>query len=178
MHDNVPVTGAGVEVVLTAPLPRGHVWDLVTDLALIAACSPECHHAAWLTEGTPAARPGARFEGRNRYPDGTTASVICEVTEAEPGSVFAWMVLDPTGDPRRPASLWRYDLTPAATPGHTVVRHRFTHGPGDSGARDAARRDPAGFADRLAALRHNMARTLDAMITTAGSTAPAEETHA
>jgi hypothetical protein len=58
-----------------------------------------------------------------------------------------------------PASIWRYELSPSGT-GRTLLRHSFVHGPGASGARDHARRDPASLPRRLDQLRHNMTATL------------------
>jgi len=45
------------------------VWDLVTDITRIGEWSPECIRAAWLGEPSRP-RPGARFTGRNRFPNG------------------------------------------------------------------------------------------------------------
>ncbi|MFP8959753.1 SRPBCC family protein [Streptomyces nanhaiensis] len=157
------VTGARVELVVTVDVPGRRLWDLVSDVTRIGEWSPECVFARRLDGGGARPRPGTRFEGLNRYPDGQAAWVLCQVTEAVRPGVFAWAALDERGDPRRPASLWRYELAPAVVPGRTRVRHVFEHGPGNSGLREAARRDPASLAGRLAELRRNMAATLAAM---------------
>jgi uncharacterized protein YndB with AHSA1/START domain len=173
------VTGARAEVALTVGMTPERVWELVTDVARMSGWSPECTAARWLTDGTPAAVPGARFEGRNRYPDGSVSAVLCVVTEAVRPRTFGWVVLDERNDPAWPASIWRYELTPAGAPtgrpGRTLVRHSFEHGPGATGARDAARRDPASLAGRLAGLRGNMAATLAAMAH--GHTSPGATRH-
>jgi uncharacterized protein YndB with AHSA1/START domain len=157
------ISGAHAEVELIVELARERLWDLVTDVARIGEWSPECRYAAWLDTDAPGPRPGARFEARNRYPNGDTASVICVVTEARRPETFAWVVLDERGDPDRPGSRWRYDLLPGDAPGRTVVRHSFTHGPGVTGARRAAERYPDALAGRLAQLRRNMTATITAM---------------
>ena len=41
--------------------------------------SPECYYGAWLDE---VLAPGARFEARNRFPDGLETYVTCVVTAA------------------------------------------------------------------------------------------------
>lgn len=157
------VTGARVDLTLTVDMAPERFWELVADVSRIGEWSPECTYGGWLGDCVPVVRPGARFEGRNRYPDGCFSSVVCVVTEAARPATFAWVVLDDHGDPARPASVWRYELTQANTPGQTVVRHSFVHGPGESGARSAARRDPTSLAGRLEELRANMACTVTAM---------------
>ncbi|WP_193318107.1 MULTISPECIES: SRPBCC family protein [Streptomyces] len=170
-----PVTGARAEVTLTVGLPAGALWDLLADVTRVGEWSPECLGARWLggpAPATPAAiRAGDRFEGRNRYPDGSTVSVVCQVTEARRPGRFAWVVLDERADPERPGSLWCYDLTPDALPGRTVVRQSFVHGPGLTGAREAALRSPGALDGRLSQLRDGMRRTLLALARSAGATA-------
>ncbi|AXI77184.1 SRPBCC family protein [Peterkaempfera bronchialis] len=163
------VTGVRVDVATTVGVRRERLWELITDVSRTGEWSPECTGAAWLDGDAAAgsgaqARVGARFEGRNRYPDGFVSRVVCVVTEAERPSAFAWVVLDDSGDPERPASIWRYELLPAAEPRQTLVRHSFEHGPGNSGARVADRHDPGSMAGRLEQLRGNMAATLAAMV--------------
>ncbi len=89
------------------------VWDLVADVTRVGEWSPECIWAAWLGEpGRPL--PGARFIGRNRLPNGFEYEMTCVITEADRPRAFAWVVLDDSGAPARPSSLWRYriDLFP------------------------------------------------------------------
>lgn len=157
------VTGARADVALRVSMARDRLWELITDVTRVGEWSPECWAGSWLDADAPGPRPGARFEGRNRYPNGHTASVVCVVTEAVRPSSFAWSVLDASGDPERPASLWRYDLLPGERPGEVLVRHGFVHGPGNSGARVAALRDAASLEGRLDQLRRTMMMTLTAM---------------
>jgi uncharacterized protein YndB with AHSA1/START domain len=150
------------------------VWDLVADVTRVGEWSRECIWAAWLGEpGRP--RPGARFVGRNRFPNGFEYEMTCVVTEADRPCAFAWVVLDDSDDPARPSSSWRYqiDLLPD---GGSRVRQRFTHGPGASFLRAVAATAPNQAAEIIAArrdgLRANMSVTLRAM------KAAAESAHA
>jgi hypothetical protein len=170
MDDN-GVTGARVDVEMTVGMSPDKFWALVTDVSRIGEWSPECMSASWLEneeegEGAPP-RVGDRFEAHNEYPDGYTATVQCVVTEADPSSAFAWVVLDDDAFLDQPGSMWRYDLRPGDSPDSTVVRHSFEHGPGVTGLRESVRQDPANAAThldgRLAELRLNMTATLAAM---------------
>src|SRR5262252_8205688 len=141
------------------------VWDLVADVTRVGGWSPECIRATWLGEpGRP--QPGARFTGHNRFPNGFEYEVTCVVTEADRPRTFAWAVLDDTGDPARPSSLWRYLIDPLPG-GGSRVRQRFTHGPGFSFLRAIAENAPNLAADFITArrdgLRANMTATLRAM---------------
>jgi hypothetical protein len=143
------------------------MWERLTDLSRLGNWSPECEHAAWLDDVAPGARTGARFEGRNRFGNGNVGNVVCVVTEADRPRIFAWVVLDDHEDPGRPGSIWRYELLTAGSTDRTLVRHSFTHGPGNSGLRALAEADPgqaAGVVERrLAQLHRHMIRTIAAM---------------
>ncbi|GII65530.1 hypothetical protein Skr01_56150 [Sphaerisporangium krabiense] len=165
------VTGARVDLEVTVDLPPDRVWELITSVSRIGDWSPECRFEGWVGEDGPVL-PGTRFEARNRRQD-MEWTVTCEVTEAERPTTFAWVVLDPKGDPDAPSSHWRYDLRPGDAPGQTVVRHGFEHGAGHSGLRDIIARDPehasAILAGRLQELRAHMTQTLGAMTLTPAS---------
>lgn len=153
------VTGAGTAVSIVVPVPRERMWELVTAVTRIGEWSPETVGASWCDEvGGPFA--GARFTGRNRFPNGFEGTVVCVVTEVRDGSVFAWDVLDEAG---LAGSSWRYELTDGAEPGTTLVRQSFRHGPGVTGARIAG-----GFERRLVQLCDNMVVTIGAMVSAAG----------
>ncbi|HKA96836.1 MAG TPA: SRPBCC family protein [Streptosporangiaceae bacterium] len=165
------LTAVAEEVVAARP---ELVWDLVADVTRVSRWSPECIRAAWLGEpGRP--QPGARFTGRNRFPNGFEYEVTCVVTEADRPRAFAWVVLDDSGDPARPSSSWRYRIDPLPG-GGSRVRQRFTHGPGASFLREVAAEAPDRAAEIIAArrdgLRANMSATLRAM------KAAAESSHA
>lgn len=150
------------------------VWDLVADVTLVGGWSPECIRTAWLDQpGRP--RPGARFTGRNRFPNGFEYEVTCEVTQADRPSAFAWVVLDDSNDPARPSSSWQYLIEPLPG-GRSQVHHRFTHGPGTTFLREAATEAPDKATELIAArlgwLTANMRATLAAMKAAAES-APA-----
>jgi uncharacterized protein YndB with AHSA1/START domain len=158
-------TGAQVEVVLVANQEPKAVWDLITDVARIGEWSPECVGGRWLDGAGP--RPGARFEGDNRFAHGFTSTVTCVVTQAQRPAVFEWIVLDPSESVHSPGSIWRYELTPGDRPGQTTVLHRFVHGAGETGLSRAMRDNPdqAGeiLRERLDILREHMTVTLTAM---------------
>jgi len=158
-------TGARVDVEMLVDRDPGQMWDLITDVARIGEWSPECVAAAWLDGSAP--RPGGRFEGRNVYGGGFTATVTCVVTEAERPAVFEWVVLDPSEVPEHPGSIWRYELTQGGSPGQTRVRHTFVHGPGVTGLSEGMRADPARAGEilqgRLNQLRKHMTVTLEGM---------------
>jgi uncharacterized protein YndB with AHSA1/START domain len=161
-HELTGLTTVAEEVVAAGP---ELVWDLVADITRVGGWSPECIRTAWL--GKPARpQPGARFTGRNRFPNGFEYEVTCVVTEADPPRAFAWVVLDDSGDPARPSSSWRYRIDPLPG-GGCWVRQRFTLGPGFSYLRAAAAKAPDRAAEIIAArregLRANMSATLRAM---------------
>jgi uncharacterized protein YndB with AHSA1/START domain len=165
------LTAAAEEVVAARP---ALVWDLVADITRVGGWSPECIRAAWLGEpGRP--QPAARFTGHNRVPNGFEYEVTCVVTEADRPRAFAWVVLDDSDDPARPSSTWRYRIDPLPG-GGSMVRQRFTHGPGASYLRAAAAKAPDRAAEIIAArregLRAGMSATLRAM------KAAAESSHA
>lgn len=156
------VTGARVEIAVLVELSRERLWERATDVPRYGDWSPECVHTEWL-QLPPGPRPGGRFSGRNRFPNGFEATTLCLVTEVRRPEAFEWAVLDPSEDPDRPGSIWRYELTQAGE-NRTLLRHIFTHGPGDTGARTGAARSSTALAARLDQIRANMAASLSAML--------------
>ena len=168
-------TGATAEVELVTAGTLDRMWSLVTNVRRIGEWSPECAGAAWLddaglvedrSEGR-VPQPGDRFEGRNEFASGFASTVTCVVTTADRPAVFEWIVLDPSADPGRPGSVWRYELVRGPETGQTTVRHRFTHGRGRTGLSEAMREHPdeadAILAERLDTLRKHMTITLERM---------------
>ncbi|MCA2214006.1 SRPBCC family protein [Jidongwangia harbinensis] len=153
------VTNTQVAVTLTVPLPPRRMWDRISAVTRIGEWSPEATGAHWW-EPDPDIAVGARFTGRNRFPNGLETTVTCVVVAAEPPATFAWTVLDDAG---LVGSTWHYELRAGPTAGSTVVRHSFTHGPGASGTRSAADTGSRAFHERLAAICRNMADTVTAM---------------
>jgi uncharacterized protein YndB with AHSA1/START domain len=152
-------------VVAAAP---GVVWDLLANITNTGNWSPECICTAWLDDSHDA-RPGSRFSGRNRVPDGFEWTVTCVITQAGRPRTLEWVVLDDedgTQTVDQPSSRWRYELDPAPD-GATLVRHSFVHGPGDRGLRWMMRRYPERSAeiieDRRQTLQANIRHTLAAM---------------
>jgi uncharacterized protein YndB with AHSA1/START domain len=152
------VTGAttGVEVLLKLPIHQ--VWTGITAIDRYGEWSPECYYGAWL-------EPGARFEARNRFADGFETYVTCTVTAFEEPERFGW---DVYGGEEIPFAHWEYELEDRGP--ETVVRQRFTHGPGNSGLRIGVVEHPDRAADvirgRLDQLAANMRSTLAAMEST------------
>jgi Polyketide cyclase / dehydrase and lipid transport len=83
------------------------VYALITDLPTLASLAEETAAMKW-RKGDSAA-PGAVFKGTNR--NGIRRwSTTCTVTDAEPGSAFAFDV----AYLGIPVSHWRYDIVPVA----------------------------------------------------------------
>ena len=112
MTDQEPAS-AQAEVSIDAPPDT--VYALVTDLSALAACAEEAAAMKWVKGD--AARPGAVFKGTNRngFRKWTTK---CTVTDAEPGSAFAFDV-DYFGIP---VAHWRYDIAGADGGCHVTER--------------------------------------------------------
>lgn len=151
------VTGTEVAVALVVPMPRHSVWERITAVERIDEWSPEATGARWY-EGVDGPVTGARFVGTSRFPNGFEGTAVCVVVEAREPEVFAWDVLDDDGVT---GSAWRYELADGSTPGTTIVRQSFRHGPGRTGARSAD-----GMNERLGVLCRNMMTTITAMTTT------------
>ena len=115
--------GPTTEATVHVAAPPERVWELVSDIHLIASLSTELQEVEWI-DG-PAAL-GAAFRGRNRHPLAGEWTTTSRVVEFVPPQVFAWAV----GDPANPAALWRFELTPRD--GGTELRQWARMGPGPS----------------------------------------------
>ena len=146
---------------MTAPTASGQVeisvspevvYDLITDLATMAAVADEATGMRW-RKGSSAV-PGAVFKGTNR--NGFRRwSTKCIVTEATPAARFAFDVSFPPGVP---VARWQYDIEPLpGGAGCRVTESTWDHRPGWF-------RGPAGIAtgspDRTAANNVHIANTL------------------
>jgi hypothetical protein len=102
------------------------VYALITDLPTLSACAEEAGSMKW-RKGS-AATAGAVFRGTNR--NGIRRwSTTCTVTDAEPGSIFAFDVVY-FGIP---VAHWRYDIIPLnnrATAGCRVTERMWDRRPG------------------------------------------------
>ncbi len=83
--------------------PR-QVYDLVSDITQMGRWSPENQGGEWLN-GATGPQVGATFRGHNKR-GRAKWSTTCEVTAAEPGQVFAFVV----GTTRKPSARWTYEL--------------------------------------------------------------------
>jgi hypothetical protein len=159
--DDYGVTGATVEVQVQVGARIEEVWSWITDVAGVGDWSPECVYGAWV-DGADGPAVGAWFEARNEYPDGYKSEVRCRVTVAKEPARFGWDVFS---DEDVPFAHWEYELTECGE--QTVIRHWFTHGPGDSGMRLGVLDDPARAEEvkqgRLDRLAQNMLVTIAAM---------------
>ena len=98
------------------------VYALITDLSALAACAEEAAAMRWVNGD--AARPGAVFKGTNR--NGIRRwTTKCTVTDAEPGSAFAFDV----GYFGIPVAHWRYDIA-SANGGCRVTERMWDRRPG------------------------------------------------
>jgi uncharacterized protein YndB with AHSA1/START domain len=69
--------------------PPQKVWELVASLERMGEWSPECYRVTWLDGATSPAKPGALFEGRNKWGP-VRWTMPCEVKTAEPGREVSW----------------------------------------------------------------------------------------
>ena len=124
-----------VEVRIWIDAAPARVWELVSDIGLMPAMSPELQSVEWL-DGATGPAMGARFAGRNRHEAmGEWESTSC-VVEFEPERVFGWAV----GDPAEPAALWRFLLV--SKDSGTELSEWVRIGPGRSGLSSAIDRMP------------------------------------
>jgi hypothetical protein len=96
------------------------VWAVVADVTRTPEWSPVCHRAEWI-DGAGGPVVGARFRGHNKL-NGARWSRDCQVTAAEPGSLFAFS----TTFKGQESTRWRYRLEPSGsgtrvTEGYEVV---------------------------------------------------------
>lgn len=105
----------------TISAPPEAVYGLITDLPTLASLAEEAMAMKW-RKGDKAA-PGAVFKGTNR--NGLRRwTTTCTVTDAEPGSAFAFDVVY-LGIP---VSHWRYDIEPTDG-GCRVTEQMWDHRP-------------------------------------------------
>ena len=112
------------EVYIEAPPER--VWDLVSEIALMAELSSELQEVTWL-DAVAGPAVGNRFTGRNAHPAMGEWETVSTVTECDPPHRFAWAV----GDPAHPAATWRFTLKPAGE--GTLLEQWYQMGPARSG---------------------------------------------
>ena len=97
---------ASAQAEVTINADCGTVYRLITDLPTLASLAEENEAMEW-RKGDRVS-PGAVFRGRNR--NGSHRwTTTCTITDAEPGSVFAFDVRYVS----LPIARWRYDIVPA-----------------------------------------------------------------
>lgn len=146
-----------VEVRVLVAAPPVRVWDLVSDIEVIAEFSRETQSVRWL-DGDGGAAVGRRFQGVNAHPAVGEWTTESTVVVCEPERAFQWDV----GPPEAPAASWGYELTPAE--GGTQVRGWGRLGPGWSNLSAAIEKWPEKeekiVARRLEEFRAGIAATL------------------
>jgi uncharacterized protein YndB with AHSA1/START domain len=144
-----------VELYVDAPPDR--VWELVTDIHLIAAISPEVTSVEWSADAT-GPEVGARFVGHNRHQAIGEWQTTSIVIDCERPTVFGWAVTNAD----HPSAVWRFVLRPEGT--GTVLRQWVQLGPAPSGLSIAIERMPDKeeriVARRLAEFRAGMTANL------------------
>lgn len=127
--------GPTVEVDTYIEAPPERVWDLVTDIALMAEFSPELQSVSW-ADGAEGPAHGREFVGRNRHMDIGEWETRSFVTECARPSVFAWAVTDV----EHPSATWRFTLRPEGS--GTRLSQWMRIGPARSGLSAAIERMP------------------------------------
>jgi len=161
LYADSPVVTA--EIGIDAPPER--VWDLVSEIALMAELSSELQEVTWLDEGPEMTGPavGRRFTGRNVHPAMGEWETVSTVTECDPPHRFAWAV----GDPAQPSATWRFTLEPDGE--GTRLEQWYQMGPARSGLNIAIDAMPDKEAkivfvrmrEHEAGMRHNLAEIKD-----------------
>jgi uncharacterized protein YndB with AHSA1/START domain len=148
------------ETIAIAASP-GTVYGLVSDVVGMPEWAVECERCQWLGN-VGAARPGARFRGRNRR-GRHRWSTVSTVTAAEPGVRFSFKV----SSLGMPVAAWAYDIE--AADGGCVVTESTTYQTGFLLRRVLA---PVATGvrtreERCAENRRNITRSLERLKTTA-----------
>ncbi len=146
MTDSPPSAASTVEINAT---PEA-IYALITDLDAMSELADETTRMRWVS-ASAAAAPGAKFRGTNRN-GWRRWTTTCTVTDAEPGTRFAFNVSHTVV----PIARWQYDIV-AAGPGCTVTESTWDRRPGWF-------KGPAGLAtgtpDRVAANAAHIDATL------------------
>jgi uncharacterized protein YndB with AHSA1/START domain len=117
--------GPTAEATVHVAAPPEPVWELVSDIHLIASLSHELQEVQRL-DGAARASTGATFRGRNVHPAAGEWTTVSHVVECDPPRTFTWAVQDPAN----PTTTWRFELTPSE--GGTELRQWARMGPGPS----------------------------------------------
>jgi len=96
-----------VEVSTWIDAAPDRVWELASDITVIADSSTELQRVEW-ADGCDKPCVGAQFTGHNKHRAIGEWSTRSEITEYEPQRVMAWAV----GGAANPAASWRLQLVP------------------------------------------------------------------
>jgi uncharacterized protein YndB with AHSA1/START domain len=151
---------AAAQILIDATPER--VWDLVSEIALMAELSSELQQVTWL-DGVTGPAVGNRFTGRNAHPAMGEWETVSTVTECDPPHRFAWAV----GDPAHPSATWRFTLEPDGE--GTLLEQLYQMGPARSGLNIAIDAMPdkeqkivfVRLREHEAAMKHNLAEIKD-----------------
>ncbi|MGB8405315.1 MAG: SRPBCC family protein [Mycobacterium sp.] len=102
------------------------VWELASDITVIAESSDELQRVEWAA-GCDTPCVGARFTGYNQHPALGEWSTVCEIVEYEPQHAIAWAV----GDAAHPTATWGFRL--AAEGNGSRLSQSAQMGPAPSG---------------------------------------------
>ncbi len=151
------VDGPGVMVEVDIKASPRTVWELVTDLNVVAEFSDEYQGGSWDDDAEPAV--GATFTGNNEREGAGAWSTTCFVTEWDPPKAFAWSV----SDVEESAARWRYVIE--KVPGGSRLRFHGRMGPGRSGLSNtidaSPESEPTVIAKRQDMFRTNMLATVE-----------------
>lgn len=117
--------GPTTEATVHVAAPPERVWQLASDIHLVASISTELQEVAWLGDGDGPVL-GRAFRGRNRHPRAGEWTTTSRIVVCDPPHRFGWDVEDPA----RPTASWRFELT--AHDGGTTLRQWARMGPGPS----------------------------------------------
>jgi uncharacterized protein YndB with AHSA1/START domain len=124
-----------VEVEAYIDAAPARVWELVTDILLMAQMSSELQDVEW-QDGADGPAPGNRFVGRNFHKDFGEWQTTSIVIDCARPRVFAWAVTDV----EHPSAIWRFTLRPEGE--GTVLTQWMQMGPARSGLSFAIDRMP------------------------------------
>jgi hypothetical protein len=149
--------GPVAEATIHVAAPPARIWELLSDISVVAGLSRETQEVWWL-DGAGGPSVGARFAGRNFHEAAGEWTTESTVVVSDPGRAFQWDV----GRPGAPTASWGYDLSPSSD--GTEVRGWARMGPGPSNLTAAIERMPEKeeriVARRLAEFRTGIEATL------------------
>ncbi|HEX3827056.1 MAG TPA: SRPBCC family protein [Sporichthyaceae bacterium] len=114
-----------VDATIVVGAAPDRVWELVSDIAVIAALSRETKSVEWV-DGAAGPALGSRFRGVNSHEAVGEWTTVSTVVVCDPARAFQWDV----GTVESPAASWGYELTPVAD--GTQLRAWGRLGPGPS----------------------------------------------